>query len=392
MQKTTVLSILLFVVSPIFGVISSFLQFHKSRTIFYFLLSFLVALITLKNPPAFDAIRYLDMYNSVTVQDITTFSNYLNFYIISYIFKNLGIDFYFIPFFIVFLTVFMLLKASDLLFSHFNYNIYIQLFISVGLVVLINPIFVSFVMRGYLATAFLFYGMVHWFFGKKPNAIFLLFFAFFSHFSYFFLIIVFLTSNFLSLNRFSALFLSIFGLLFSKLLIVFLLPYLSFLEFTQHYSSYLIYSQYDDYTNNMLLSVYIGYTIKFLILALVFLCGYKNNSEYKIQNTIFFFLVFIGFSSFSDTAAERFSNMLLILSFFYVAYYSLNYKKYFYFFIILICIISYFMVFDIYMFRKAFLYNNYLQTLFLTPLSLALYSDFDYQEGLKYLNYDGTWK
>ncbi|WP_353163617.1 EpsG family protein [Acinetobacter guillouiae] len=392
MQKTAIISLLLFMISPVIGVVNSLLHFSRNRTIFYFLLSLLTALITLKNPPAFDAIRYLDMYNSVSVADVLNFSNYLNFYIISYVFKSFGVSFYFIPAFFVFLTVFILLKASDLLFVHFKYSIYIQLFISIGLVVLINPIFVSFVMRGYLATAFFFFGIVHWFFGSKTKSSILLFLSFFCHFSYFFLILVFLISNFFSLGRFSALFLSTIGFLFSKFIIIIFLPYLGFLGFTQHYSSYLVYSQYGDYTANMLLSVYIGYTIKFLILFLAILCKPRNESELKIQNAILFFLVFISFASFSDTAAERFSNMLLILSFFYVAYYSLKYKKNIYFIIVLTCVFLFLCVFDIYMFRKAFLYNDFVKTLFLTPLSLLFYSDFEYKLGLEYLNYDGTWK
>ncbi|WP_396231257.1 hypothetical protein, partial [Acinetobacter baumannii] len=73
---------------------------------------------------------------------------------------------------------------------------------------------------------------------------------------------------------------------------------------------------------------------------------------------------------------------------------NLKYAKYkfIYQFIIFVIFLCFLIILDIYMFRYSILKGNYIMSSLLSPFQFLFFTDGEYRDLLKYLNYDGTWK
>lgn len=391
-----IFSLVLFVLSPILGLLHAVSKFNfNNRNYFYFLTSLFFALMVFKNPPAFDAIRYFEMYDYVSFKHLTEFSNYISFYYISFFFKNLGIPFYFIPVVYVFLSIYFLLKSVDILYfkSSFKKSSLFYIILLFGLIIIINPIVVGLVMRNYLSLTFFIYGFVNFYFGKKSKSLIFFALSILSHFSFIGIILVFILSFFVKLNRVNTFFLVILGLFFSKIVFskfIYLLPGVGVQE---HYSAYLDYSQYAEYTNNMILATYISYGLKSCIIFLSFLI-YSARSQFKeLFNIMLWLLVAVSFVVVSDTAAERIFNVATVFSYIFIIFNLTGSSRDLIFsFFLIICVVFYFVILDVYMYRYSILYGDYFKNTFYPVFQFFLYTDDSYRELIKYLNSDGSWK
>lgn len=391
-----IFSLVLFVLSPVLGLLYTISKFKfNNRDFFYFLTALFFSLMVFKNPPAFDAIRYLEMYDYVDTTYLTEFSNYISFYYVSYFLKNIGIPFYFIPVLYVFFSTYFLLKSVDILYlkSSLKRSYLSYIFLIFGLIVLLNPIVVGLVMRNYLSLSFFIYGFVNFYFGKKSKTLIFFTLSIFSHFSFIGVIFIFVLSFFIRLNKIKTLFLIILGLVFSKIVFskfIFLLPGVGIQD---HYSSYLDYSQYADYTNNMILATYMSYTLKSCIIFLSLLL-YSVRSQFKeIFNIMLWFLVAVSFVNVSDTAAERIFNVATVFSYIFIMFNLTSRKRDFLYLIFLtLSIVLYFVILEVYMYRYSILYGDYLKNVFYPVFQFFLYTDESYRELINYLNSDGSWK
>ncbi|WP_171255852.1 EpsG family protein [Acinetobacter baumannii] len=398
MNINIVASIVLFILSPLLGVLTAFLNFSKkNRNYIYFLISLIFFLVFLKSPPAFDAIRYLQMYDEVNLNTLTEYSNYYTFYLICYLFKFFSIPFYFIPSTFVFFYLLSLFKAFDLilinkkLFSG-KEKLYCLFFILV-LVVFSNPIYSSFVMRNSLALSLFIYALVCNLYNLKNRSY--LFFALstFFHFSFGFLTLFFLLVNNIRISKIVSISLLVIGTFVSKYFLTFVISYIPFASLGDQYSSYLDYSQYSQYSNNMMIATYISYILKGGLILLIFFIKPLTAFDSKLLNIILWLLSLLGFLSISDSAIDRFSNLAFLLSLLFI-FSNLKYAKYkfIYQFIIFVIFLCFLIILDIYMFRYSILKGSYIMSSLLSPFQFLFFTDGEYRDLLKYLNYDGTWK
>lgn len=398
MNINIVASIVIFILSPLLGVLTALFNFSKkNRNFIYFLISFIFFLIFLKSPPAFDAIRYLQMYDEVSLNTLTEYSNYYTFYLVCYIFKSLSIPFYFIPSTFVFFYLLSLFKAFDLIVI--NKNLFSKkekfycLFFLVGLIVFSNPIYSSFVMRNNLALSLFIYALICNLYQLKNRSY--LFFALstFFHFSFGFLTLFFLVVNNIKISKILSLSLLIIGTFVSKFFLTFIISYIPFSGLGDQYSSYLEYSQYSQYSNNMMIATYVSYFLKGSLILLIFFIKPLTSYDGKLLNIILWFFALLGFLSISDSAVERFSNLTFLLSLLFI-FSNLKYSRYKTIcqFIVFIIFLLFLIILDVYMFRYSILKGNYLASSLISPFQFLFFSDNEYRDLLKYLNYDGTWK
>lgn len=397
-NKKVIRNLLLFSIIPIFSLIFVIYDLtKKSRSATYFTISLFFFIVFLKSPPAFDAIRYLEMYDNVVFSDLLEFSNYYNFYLISYLFKLFGIPFYFIPAFFVFFSVYFALKSLDIIvvakLDLYKVNpIYFILFL-IGLIIFINPIFTSYIMRNNLATSLFLYAVVNSSFGLKKKSYCFLLLSSFIHFSFIFISVFYILIKNINISRFLSIFLMLLGFLLSKLVLLFVFDKISFITVSNQYAGYLEYSQYGNYTKNMLISLYFSYSIKIIIILLCFLIKPIQDFDLKIHRFLLWMVVLLGFVSVSDSALDRFVNLTFIVAYIYLfSNVFLLRRKDYYCFIIFLLVFIYFIVLTVYMFRMSFINGNYLLNSILTPLQFLLYDDRQYRELLNFLHPDGTWK
>lgn len=389
----SIISILLFLLSPVTGFISTIFNFKRqNKNISYLIISFFIGLLIIKNPPLADAYRYLDMFDS-SESNIYYFSNYITFYWISYLFKILGFDFYWIPFFYVFFTVFFILKALDLVYVEYGYSYIYHILIILSLIILINPVVVSSGMRNSLAGSIYIYGVILFYLKNVKTGFFWILFSILIHFSYVIMVFAFILTLFFKLNRFYVFFLCLIGFFLSSLVFnYFFSVQLINDELQSHYSGYENFTSNKSQSFITQLSNYIGIFFKILIFFIIVKSLDIKNKLYFLMNLSCWLVIMASFLFVNPVSFGRLlilANLILFICV-YLDYIVFNPNVYIKIFLIIVVVFS-LIVFDIIQMRHQILNGGFFNSIIYSPFNLFFYSDYEYRKFLSNIDNDGSW-
>ncbi|MFW2096876.1 hypothetical protein ACG9ZL_11750 [Acinetobacter sp. ULE_I057] len=394
-DKKNLLSGVIFFISPLIGLLVAMHGIKKRQlNFFYILLSLFFALMVLKNPPLYDLIRYLDLFDSSRNIELV-FHNYFSFQLVSTVFNELRIPFYFLPSLFVFFIIFLHLKAIDIVYNYFDWSIKRQLLLIFGLVILINPIFASTVLRAYLASGFFMYGVFLVIFKEKKIGYILVLFSAFFHLSFAYLIIFFILSRFFKISKNIAFVVSLFSIMFSFVFISYLIDFIPFELIKIQFSNYLTNTNTGADSGSGNFQAFIVNSI----LALTNICFallYFMNVLPKVEkakeysNFLNFLIISGCLASISFIVFIRYFTHITLFSYVYIVVFLvfINGRKIVNCLLILILCIN-FLLIDIYIRKDSLLNGNPISMVLISPLQIMFYSDEEYRKMLKIVDYQG---
>lgn len=394
-SKGKLLSSLLFFLVPFLSALYSILKLKKNSNndFYYFIISLFFGFLFLKNPPLMDSIRYLEIYDLVEKEHLTSFSNYVNFYYIAYFFKSIGLNYYFIPTFFVSVSVFCIFKSMDLLWKKYNWSLANYLFLSIGLLILSNPVIISMGLRNSTAYFIFLLGVFYYFCGFKFKSKLTFIITFLCHFSMILPISVFILSNIFNINKYFSIFLIIIGVAFSQIFLERIISIIPIPALKDHYSNYGADSSVVVADGNGFLVLILFFSIKFSLILICYVVNSKDVISKKILNFIFFMVILVSFVCVDATALHRFLEITSFLCFIYICINFFNQSKR----IVLKFLVSLFLViqlfvFDFYTVRHNFTYGKMLQMTYTPIFFVLLYTDREYREYLYKIDSDGYWR
>lgn len=394
-NKDKFFAFLLFFLVPILGLLFSLSKLKRDRknNFYYLLISLFFGFLFLKNPPLMDSLRYLELYDEVTSSHLLSFSNYINFYYISYFFKKIGLNYYFIPTFFVSVSVFCIFKSIDLIWKKNNWSLRGYLFLSLGLLILSNPMVVSMGLRNATAYFIFILAVCYFLLDNKAKSYVLFLLTFFCHFSMFLPIVLFLFSSFFKINKYISIFFVVLGLLFSNIFFEVLIAKIPILALKEHYSNYGGENGDTIVSGNGLLVYGLFILIK---LVLILSCYFVENKDFfskSVLNFIFLMTILIAFVSVDQTALYRFLNLTSFFCFIYLCIYIYNLNKFTPLILLLPIVLAIqLIVFDFYTIRSNFYHGNMIEMAISSPFNILLYDDYEYRKYLGNIDSDGFWK
>lgn len=394
-SKGKFFSLLLFFLVPLLSVIYSFLKLRKenNNNFYYFFISLFFGFLFLKNPPLMDSIRYLEIYDLVQKEDLAYFSNYVNYYYVAYFFKSIGLNYYFIPTFFVTISVFCIFKSMDLLWKKYNWSLANYIFLSIGVVILSNPVVISMGLRNSTAYFIFLLGVFYYFCGYKFKSKLTFIMTFICHFSMALPILIFVLSNFFKINKYFSLVFIVIGIIFSQLFLERILAIIPIAALREHYSNYGVDSNSDMMNGNGFIVFILFFIIKISLILICYTINSKDIISEKILNLIFYMVVLVSFVSVDQTALHRFLDITSFLCFIYICINLFNQPKR----IIIKCIVSLllviqFFIFDFYTVRYNYIHGKMLEMTYRPIFFVLLYTDDEYREYLYRIDRDGYWK
>lgn len=394
-NKDKLLSFLLFLLIPILSVLFSLskLKREKGNNFYYLLISLFFGFLFLKNPPLMDSLRYLELYDQVTKDYLLSISNYVNYYYVAFIFKELGFGYYFIPVFYVSIAVFCIFKSTDLIWKNYNWSLKRYLFLSLGLLILSNPMVISMGLRNATAYFIFILAICYFLLGSRVKSYFIFLLSFLCHFSMFLPIALFFSSLFFKINKFLSIFLVLFGFLFSNVFFEILIQKIPIAALKEHYSSYGGGAESESASGNGIIVYVIFILIKIVLITICYFVENKDFFSKKILNYIFLMTILVAFVSVNQTALYRFLNLTSFFCFIYLCIYIYSSKKSLIFKFLLSMILTIqLIVFDFYTIRYNFYHGRMIEMAYISPLNIFLYDNYEYRKYLSNIDSDGFWK
>ena len=395
-SRKKLLSGLVFCISPIAGLIVLLHKINRdSFNLLYILLSLFFALMVLKNPPLYDLIRYLELFDSSGVSIGLELHNYLSFQIISSIFKILDIPFYFLPSLFVFFIMYFHLKAIGVVYDYYNWSIKKQLILIFGLVILLNPIFASTVLRAYMASGLFMYGTFLIIFSEKKRGYLYVGMSILFHLSFAYLVLFFLVSRVIKIEKTVAFIVSCFAITISLVFISYLIDLIPFELVKIQFSNYLT----DNNTgadagagNFQAVIINCIIVLTHILLCLIYFLTRipKAEKAFEYSNLVNFMIIAGSLTSISFTLFTRFFSHISLFTFVYIMIFIIfiSKNKIVSFALSLILLVN-FLLIDVYIRKDSLLNGSPIAMVTVTPLQIFLYSDMEYREMLKNINYHG---
>lgn len=351
------------------------------------------AILVLKNPPIYDLYRYLEMFDISA--STTEFGNYYSYYILSKLFKNLGISFYFLPPLFVFLTILYNLKSLHLLYEKFNWNLRKQLILIFSVIIISNPLIISLGLRSYLSSALFTYSVLQISLNREKKYYSLIILSIFIHFSALYLTIFFLISRFIKIKKFTALIISIVALTLSSIVIPYFIQYIPIASIQEHSLNY-TNNQFTGIENtsksfNALIINNFSYFIIIFFWILFYIKKSTSNPYYNdYKNILNFFSIAICLSSVTGLIFYRFSSYLIILLFIYIATQELIFiKNKLSILLITIILTLNLVLIDIFIRKDSIINGKPLQMAFLPTPQILIYTDHEYRKFLNKIDDEG---
>lgn len=319
-------SLLSFLINPIIGFICILIGLYKSRKSYFlcFLYSLFVAISISKNEIYADSLAYQNMYNNVTLDDLSQIDGYITYKIISYFFKDIGIPYEVLPFLHVFFLIIFLTKSLIFLNQRYSFTGDKFIFSLIGLTILANPIVASMGQRNSLAIFIVIYAVILFFRKKTYLSFFYLVLASLIHFVMFIFIPILIVSKLVNFNKlnylFSAFLAIIFSFFYEKISSIFFIND-GITDFATKYNEF----QYDLGGGGVLVYNVVLYAMK-LIFYFVFLNYAFVRTEDIFLNNFKNFILMVTISCFlfiqNPIAFGRFTTYLIFMIFIYIISYS----------------------------------------------------------------------
>ncbi|WP_214001793.1 EpsG family protein [Acinetobacter variabilis] len=392
--RKNLFSLIVFLLSPALGVLTSLHNLKREHLrFFYILISMFFAILVLKNPPIYDLYRYLEMFDISA--STTEFGNYYSYYILSKLFKNLGISFYFLPPLFVFLTILYNLKSLHLLYEKFNWNLRKQLILIFAVIIISNPLIISLGLRSYLSSALFTYSVLQISLNREKKYYSLIILSIFIHFSALYLTIFFLISRFIKIKKITALIISILALTLSSIVIPYFIQYIPIASIQEHSLNY-TNNQFTGIENtsksfNALIVNNFSYFIIIFFWILFYIKKSASNPYYNdYKNILNFFSIAICLSSVTGLIFYRFSSYLIILLFIYIATQELIFiKNKLSISLITIILTLNLVLIDIFIRKDSIINGKPLQMAFLPTPQILIYTDHEYRKFLNKIDDEG---
>lgn len=397
LSRINLLSLFMFLVSPIVGLVYSFFKINgrSNRRFFYLICSSFFAIVFLKNAPIHDAYRYYDRFNNtLKVDDIGFYTQDYFFDLIAIAFNYLGVSFYYIPSLFIFLTLFFSFLALEVLIRKYNFDQKTQLFLILSIVILSNPIMISMGLRSYLAFSFLFYAIILFSHSESRCSYFFLVLSIFTHASFIIFSLPFLLLKFYNPNK-------IIVVIFSAILLIsssFFVEKLTQIKFINIiFGDLLGYSQFDNLENKSARGLFFYYTVLYLKLFFIYYTYIRfdlkkaNSNQKKMYGYIGYMIIICSICSVSEVALGRYTTyaaFLIFFLFFIVRLKTINFFKIDSLVLIFFLMFN-FLILNLYVNRSVFYTGKPVQMSLLTPLNLILYSKEEYDKYLIDIDIDG---
>lgn len=396
-NKFNFLSLCLFFISPILGVLFSILSLKNTvnRRFLYIILSLFSGLVCLKNPPLHDAYRYYERFNNIkSFSDIGVYTGDYFFDFVSILFNNLDIPFYFVPSFFVFLTLYISFHALEIIINKYNFSKKNQLFLIFSILILSNPIMISMGLRSYLAFSFLLYGSFLFIFTKSKLFIIYIFLACITHASFFIFILPLILAKFYAPNKIILFLLSMFFFVFSDLIFNYFAN-ISAVSFV--FGGLIGYGDFNNLEGKSERGLLFYYMVLYLKLFFIYY-SYLTISKEKLDKHEIFLYNYIGYiilifsvCSLSEVALGRYTGYAAVFVYFicFISIVKNRSKEKIKMLVLIFFILFNFVVLNIYVNRNIFYIGKPISMALITPLQITLYSKHKYDLYLNHIEYDG---
>ena len=388
-NKISVLSVLVFLLFPFGGFLLSLLNLsNKKRNNFsYFMISLFFAYIFIFIPPLGDLYRHYNLYQVVDFSQVhIDRAIFLYFYFL--FMKWFDIPFYFAPFFVVFVSVYLLLKSFDYFIYLYKLNVKRKIYILYITVVLlnINYFVIAAGLRYMFAVSIMIFAFSHYIKNKNHIILFLNFLlACIIHFSIFYFIFPFLISKCFKLSKKGFIIISIISIMLSHYSVVIFSLFVDYFNYGYSYISGRWASTEDRNLFGKLRAI-LNQMPFFLFLFIFILLDNREND--KVKNLIYWLIIFVLFTKFSFTIFVRYSVIPNFLMIFYIL--STQKVEKIILQILLVFCSVYFIIDSVYGYRRQILFGEMWRPLYTSPLFFNFIKP-DYDFYLTEVNSKGFW-
>ncbi len=390
---------LLFSISPLIGLFFLLNKINRNHlNLLYIFIALFFSLILLKSPPIDDLYRYLQLFDRSESYIILSFqdvSSYTTYYILAKLYNILGIPFFYIPFFYVFISIYFYLKTADVVFKKNIWSLRYYLLVLLGMVVIVDPILASLGLRFSAASALFSYGALLILIENNKKGFIYLFISILFHLSIAYLVVFLLISFFVNINKKVALIFSLISLLISGFFMNLVADYIPFVNISQQFIDYLD-NKGTGYDPNAVLGtsaifvVFLSRSKNIIFWIFYYFSREIENRDFvKFSNGLNILSIAVCLSAMTSIVFFRYAFGVLPLIYIFMAIVFYKNKGAISLMFVSIFIFIQFIVIDVYIKKDSIIYGEPVKMAVFPVFQILNYTDDEYRKHLMSIDEDG---